>query len=426
MIKIKITRNPFILFSPFLFLYLVFVFKFPTNGTMGDENRYLMFAQHLLNGFYSWPAPNIDIGDGPGYPILIMPFVALKTPLIFITSLNALLYYFSIIFLFKSLQQVTSFSFTLIACLFWAAFYNSYQNLSLILPEVFTTFLVSLLIFYLLRAFKVDNTQSKKRYIYISGFILGYIALTKIIFGYVLLFTLVIIIVACLWKIKNINYKKMAAILLTALATTAPFLVYTFHMTGKLFFWGTTGGENLYWMSTPYEGEYGDWFQFPIDPVIKDNNLPETEVHLTLNHKKDFDEILNYKGIQRDDAYKRIAIKNIKSNPGKFFKNCISNVGRMFFNYPYSYTAQKNSTLARIFFNGIILVIGLFCLIPTFLNWRKIIFPIKFLLLFAAVYFGGSILASAETRMFTIIIPVLLLWIAYIIHKTHIDTKWAN
>jgi hypothetical protein len=60
----------------------------------------------------------------------------------------------------------------------------------------------------------------------------------------------------------------------------------------------------------------------------------------------------------------------------------------------------------------------LFCMIPTFKNWKKIPYSIRFLLIFALLYFCGSILGSAETRMFTIIVPILLVWIAYIIQKT--------
>ena len=90
----------------------------------------------------------------------------------------------------------------------------------------------------------------------------------------------------------------------------------------------------------------------------------------------------------------------------------------MLFNYPYSYTIQKPETLLRLPLNGIIAVFMLFCLIPTFINWRKIIFPVRFMLFFTLLYLGGSIFGSAETRMFTVIVPILLFWIAYIIQKS--------
>ena len=131
------------------------------------------------------------------------------------------------------------------------------------------------------------------------------------------------------------------------------------------------------------------------------------------------------KGIAQDSLLKRIAIKNIKTYPLKFAKNCISNMGRIFFNFPYSYKTQKTRTLLRLPVSGIILVFSLFCIIPTFKNWRKIIYPIRFLLFFALLYFGGSILGSAETRMFMMVVPILLMWIAYIFSKSlRIKVNW--
>lgn len=412
------TKNPFLLFLPFLLLYIVLVLIFPTQGSTQDEPRYLMFAQNLIHGFYSPPAPDIDIGDGPGYPILILPFLAMGLPLISITIVNAVLYYLSVIILFKALQQIVSFPVAFACSLFWACFYNSYGNIGLILPETFTAFLSSSLVFSLLKAFNTANLKKAKKYIYIAGFIMGYIALTKVIFGYVLAFML--IGSGLLWLIsrKTENYRKALIISVIAFITTVPYLAYTHHVTNRVFYWGTIGGNNLYWMSTPYENEYGDWINHVIDPKNKRNTIPGAEDIMTSNHQQDFKEILKYKGVERDDAYKKIAINNMKSHPAKFLKNWLSNVGRILFNYPYSYTLQKNATLLRLPLTGILTVFMLFCLIPTFISWRKIIFPIRFLLFFILLYLGGSTLASAETRMLTVIVPILLFWIGFIIQKT--------
>lgn len=49
------------------------------------------------------------------------------------------------------------------------------------------------------------------------------------------------------------------------------------------------------------------------------------------------------------------------------------------------------------------------------------------MILMAAVYLGGSTLASAETRMFTMIAPVLLAWIVFVMMKTvKIKLKFRN
>ena len=95
------------------------------------------------------------------------------------------------------------------------------------------------------------------------------------------------------------------------------------------------------------------------------------------HHGKDFEYINRYNGVEKDDAYKSIAINNIKTHPGKYVMNWFSNLGRLLFNYPYSYTYQKPTTLVRIPLNGIIVVFIIFCLYPTIVNWRKIPFAIR-------------------------------------------------
>ena len=323
--------------------------------------------------------------------------------------MNAVFNYLAIIFLFKALQQIVSFRAALVFSLFLACYSNSLEFMALLYSESLTLFLVSLVVFLLIKAFNPGNLIKTKKYVYLCGFIIGVLALTKIIFGYVLMFMLVGS--GLLWMInrKSINYRKSVFILLIALATTAPYLIYTYHLTGRIFYWGTSGGNNLYWMSSPFKGEFGNWVADPqekhdsismkggthtvhtggqLNLKNRNNFIPGGMDSLDLHHLKDYEEINKYKGVEQDDVYKRLVINNIKSHPGKYIENCISNVGRILFNYPYSYTIQKPETLLRLPLNGIIAVFMLLCLIPTFINWRKIIFPVRFMLFFILLYFG--------------------------------------
>ena len=349
--------------------------------------------------------------------------------------MNAVLNYLAIVFLFKTLQQITSFKIALIVSLFFGCYFNSLEFIALMYSESLTLFLIALLGFLIVKAFDADKLKTS--YWYIAGITMGYLALTKVIFGYVVLCMLIICLLLWLINRRTINYRKSVFILLVALATTMPYLVYTYSLTGKVFYWGTTGGNNLYWMSTPYENEYGNWIPDQVsDPksaeqdavyapqkggVInlknRDNSTPDSDDSLYAHHREDYVEIDKYVGIERDEAYKKILFKNIKSHPVKYIENCISNVGRILFNYPYSYTYQKPATLFRLPFNGIIVVLALFCIIPTLINWRKLQFSVRFLLFFVALYLGSSILGSAETRMFTVIVPLLLFWITYICQR---------
>lgn len=437
--QFKLPENPFLLFSPFLLLYVLIVLIFQTNTLWGDESRYLMYAQNLLQGFYSPPAPEIELRNGPGYPLLIVPFIALHLPILLIKLLNPVFLYLSVVLLFKVLRQFVSFKVAVFISLFWACYYNSYENMPLIVTESFSIFLVSALMFCLLKAFNTDASKKAKKYIYLAGFLLGYIALTKIIFGYVIMVMLTCSVLLWLINHKVLNYRKSAIIFLIAFVTTVPYLIYTYNLTGKIFYWGTSGGNNLYWMATPYKNEYGSWFPDPkfeddsvpwgnnavdqqiggqLNPKNRNNHIEGTEDSIKAYHQINFQEINKYNGPERDDAFKRIAINNIKAHPLKYIQNCISNAGRMLFNYPYSYSLQKPGTLLRFPLTGIIVVLMLFCIVPTLINWRKISFPIRVMLLLILVYLSGSIFGSAEIRMFTLITPLLLFWIAYVMQNT--------
>jgi hypothetical protein len=243
-----------------------------------------------------------------------------------------------------------------------------------------------------------------------------------------------------LFKRKNSNYKRAVTILLIALITVLPYLIYTYNLTGRVFYWSTVSGNNMYWMSSPYTNEYGNWMDaskldsVSIHSVKADHQIQfggnlnlknrVTEIpgyydSIRANHLQDFEKVYEYKtAVEQDDAFKHIAMQNIKSHPVKFIQNWFSNIGRILFNVPYSYKIQSPYGLLRLPMVGVLVLLILFCIIPTLMNWKKIPFSVRFMLFFVLIYLGGSTLGSAEIRMFTLVVPIILLWIAFILVKT--------
>ena len=415
----RITKNPFLLFSPFLIIYILYILIFRSDFS-GDDIRYLKFANNLLHGFYSPPAPDIELTNGPGYPLLLALFIALKAPLLLIALLNAVFYYLSDILLFKALRKTVREGIALTFSLFWACYYIAFQNMNSLLTEPFTFLLVSLLIFTLVEVFKTANSTKTKKYIWLAGFTMGYIALIKMIFGYVLYIMLIVYFIVWLTNIKNVSLRKGIYVILIALLTVTPYLVYTYQLTGRAFYWGF-GKDSLYWMTTPYKGEYGDWKGelSTGSTVLNDNyNIPGSGDTLRAHHGKDFEEFGKYQGMGRDDAFKRLAMNNLKSHPIKYAENVVYNIGRLVFHYPFSYSIQRPKILLIFPVNGIILTLILYSLFPTILNWRKINCLYWFLLLFCFSYLGLSSLVCAQVRMFTIAVPILFFWFAIIIDKS--------
>lgn len=436
--KIKIFRNPFFLFLPFFILYVIIVLIYASPDLYGDESRYLAFATNLTHGFFSPSPPFLDLGNGPGYPLIMAPFVALKLPLISVKLLNALFYYISVVLLFKALQKIVPYKFAIIISFVWALYPNTFEQIPYALSEVFATSLIPLFIFCITFAFNNVSKKIVNKYIIAAGLTFGYLALTKPIFGYVILTMIFGTVVLLIINRKSASYKRIFIILLIAFGVTIPWLTYTYHMTGRLFYWSSFGGNNMYWMSSLNENEYGDWHSQIFDDINEpaEGLIPGSSKIIKSIHEKDFEKIFDspeakklyikdgkiygkpYTGLIQDDVLKRIAYENIRSNPFKFIQNCFSNAGRMIFNYPASYTIQKPSTLKRLPINGALLVFSAFCFIMTIVYWRRVLFPLRILLFFGVIYFGGSLLGSAEPRMFTVIVPILLFWIAYILQRT--------
>ncbi|HEY8783379.1 MAG TPA: glycosyltransferase family 39 protein [Mucilaginibacter sp.] len=423
MIK-KFTRNPWLIFSPFLFYYAYFIIKNKWPTLYGDEIRYVDFAHNLIHGFYSPFPQHINLWNGPGYPLILVPFIALKIPVVYITLLNALYQYLAIVFLYKALRLAANNKIALLFSLLLAIYPNSLSILPILYTEAFTCFLVSSFIYAVtLYAIKGNN-----KYLLTAGFVLGYLTLTKIIFGYVLIICLAACLMLLLFKKSKSYYLRSVKILLIAFAVTIPYLAYTYHITGKAFYWGNSGGMSLYWMSTPYENEYGDWKV----PDLTNNQYPtlfksaEVIAILKKNHAKELSFILKHNEVEQDELFKQKAIGNIKKSPLKFIRNYFYNFSRMLFNFPYSYAYQDASIVGNIIIGSLVLWTTVIGIILTGLNWRRIVFPVKLVLLITGVYLLLSGALSAYPRQLDVMVPVLLFWLGYLIANTkRIDLKFA-
>lgn len=422
----KPSKNPFLLFLPFLILDICIVFKFRNFILSADGPRYIYFAQNLTHGFYSPPPPAINLWNGPGYPIILAPFILLNIPFIFITLLNACFHYLSIVLLYKSLVKMVSAKKAVLFSFLWAFYIVAYEQIPYVATEPFTFFLITVIIFFLIRSLKEHNRSGT----ILAGICLGWLALVKVVFGYVLLALLLLYVLLFLINRSSVLYKKVIIITAIAFATTAPYLIYTYHLTGKLFYWGDSGGMSLYWMSSPFKNEFGDWQPADLSTLTKppadshpfkgtDNDDIKYKAfnNLINNHAADYQEILQKQGVERDELFKQKAVENIRKHPSKFLMNCFANFGRLIFNVPYSWKFQDPTMLVRIIINAVLFTFIIITLPITIYKWRKIDPLIRLMLFFVSIYFLTSLLVSAYSRMFYIIVPLILFWMAYVFER---------
>jgi len=113
-------------------------------------------------------------------------------------------------------------------------------------------------------------------------------------------------------------------------------------------------------------------------------------------------------------VFKKQAIRNILDHPMKIFMNWLANIGRLLFNYPYSYTSQKLSTYIYMIPNMFLVVMMAFSIYPTYRARKWIPFEIYALLAFGLLAFGGSSLLSAYVRQFLPLIPICFLWVIFV------------
>lgn len=399
--KLNYKQNPLILFLPFLFLYLIIIILFSKDILVGDEGRHLFFAKNLIKGCYSPPRSGINLSVGPGYPIILMPLVLLNLPLIYLKILNAFFLYLAIILFYKTLTFYLKRKTTLLFAFLLGLYFPLYQELPFILTETFSFFLVTLFMFCYCCLFQ------RKRAIFIeiifASVLLAYLALTKVIFGYVILVGIFLFMTYSF--IKRLKKVRLTALIfMLAMLFCIPYLIYTYSLTGKIFYWCDTGGDNLYWMSTPYENEFGDWNVSRFDKFLDKKQ----------ERKEFLEKIPKLNRIERDEAYKREAIKNIKSYPEKYAINWLANIGRIFFSYPYSYKKQSFRTYFTIIPNMFIVVLGIIFSYITFINRKKISLEIFLLLIFISIYLFGNSLVSDGRRVLFLALPIIGLWLAYV------------
>jgi hypothetical protein len=281
------------------------------------------------------------------------------------------------------------------------AFYPpTLQDLPLLLTEPLVVLLAALWTYLFCLAHDDRISASRQRWlIAASSVVLAYLAITKIFFGWVLLASAlgsVLIVIAT----RATIYRRWLVASVLALALCGPYLAYTYSVTGRLFYWGTSGGLSLYWMATPFPGELGDWFSLS---DMRD------DTRLAPQHRVLFASIEHLDELHQDDVLRAAAVSNIAQHPGKFLMNWFDNIGRLLLNYPYSFTPFNFKSLGIAFLNVPLLGLGLWSLAPAARSRRALPPALVVVALVATVAFVGSSLLSAYVRQFVPLVPLLAL-----------------
>jgi len=389
-------RKIFVYLLPLFILYCgVFAFLAKNSLDYGDEPRYAMYAGNLTNGFYA-PADTRMLWNGPGYPLLLTPFAYFKIPWIYAKMLNPLFIFLAVCFFYSVIRNFASEK----ASIFFAYLFGLYPpffgEFRYLLTEPFVLMLTTL---FSLLVWKWFGNR-KPGWFLGAAAVFAVIALTKVFFGYVALGVMNISLAAFAW---SRTMRLTLPIYALALALCTPYLFYTYNLTGKVFRWANSGGSVLYWMYTPDANDFGSWFS---DTDVA--SRPELA-----HHRAFFEELKGLDYEQRDQLMKKKAIENIRSNPRKMILNYVSNVSRLFLNFPFSYKYQRPQTLLYLVPNSLILGAIIFSLYPLIRLRRLLPEGVVHACSIAIVFIGGQSLVYAEARYLCPILPFVFLVIAY-------------
>jgi len=396
------TRRELALLLPLLALFLAAWAVFPERPD--DEASYVVLAERLVDGFYvtgdddailNADPGSPDLWFGPGLPALLAPLVAVDAPLS-VLRLTSVFVLFGAVLLMYVLARER-----------WGPRIGLGVAYALGLYVPFLGLLSNLHSEVLAVLFVVVGMLGLARFLEQGGFAwlalgalgLAGLALTRVAYGWVLTVALLALVVW--WLVgRSRSAGRAATVLALALVLCLPWLAYTYSQTDRLFVWGNSGSLSLYWMTSPHEGDVGDWHQAHL--VFTDPDLEP--------HRAFFETLRGRELAEQNAEIEREALRTIANHPGAYAENLVANVSRMFFNSPYSRTLQQTNDVFYALPNALLLGAAALCALVLVPRRRTLPPEAGVFALLAGTAFGLHALVSAYPRMLAPIVP-LLVWL---------------
>ena len=394
------TPRSFLAFLPLLGVLAIATYALPERPD--DEAGYVSLAHRLTEGSYttgddeallddrpSYP----DLWFGPGLPLVLAPLVALDAPLDVLRATGPL-FLFGAILLFYVLVGRRASNRTALVAAYALGLYVPFYTL---LPNVHSEPLAILLLVGGLLATAVQLERGDRTSLLVAGAAFAGLALTRVAFGWVL--TAALVATAVWWaSSRSPDAARTTRIFAVAVICCTPWLAYTWSQTGRPLVWGNSGSLSLYWMSSPYDGDYGDWHQ--ADKVFSDPNLAA--------HRPFFETLRDLPLAEQNRRLEREALSNIAGDPLKYALNVAANGSRLLFNSPYSFERQSPKALVYALPNSLVfgaVVLALVLLLP-----RRGTLPreaVPFLMLGTATV-GLHLLVASYPRMLMPVVPIVI------------------
>jgi len=400
-------RLELLLFSSTLVFYGVVVFLSHRPDLIWDEGRYLWFAENLTQGFYV-TQQEPDLLNGPGYPLVLAPLVALKVPLMGLRLLNAVFMALAAWFSFRAVLPYTGRQWALGVALVTALHPNLVRTAPYLMTEALAVCCVAGFAWAFTAALRTEEWRWSP--MLAAAFAFGWLILTRVFFGNVLMAgTAFLVLGLMFFKGQRCSLLRAVMVMALAFVMCLPWLAYTKAKTGDTLCWSTNGGELLYWATSTRPGENGHWFSEE-DVMVKPGLIAN-------GHRDYYQKNFHLPVKEREAALKHKAFENIRANPQGVFKNWLCNGCRLLFGFPRSYLPEELITVVLVLVNGPIVFLVLAALGIGFKYWRTVPLEIALLAGVMFIYLGGTSLLPGLPRYTVVVWPWIGLGIAAVMSR---------
>jgi hypothetical protein len=198
--------------------------------------------------------------------------------------------------------------------------------------------------------------------------------------------------------------RRSVCVLGVAFAACVPWLLYTHAVTGRLLYWGNSGGSSLYWMSpTGGSGETGQWHS--ARTVFKDQALAAD--------RPLFAALQPLSPLERDSALRRAALRNIGARPLLYLRNLAANFERLWFLHTLRPRPPTGLCVIYAVLNSLLLAAAAWAAATLIRRRRGLPLETLPIAAFAVGALAMHVFTSAEPRMMLPAIPALFALIGY-------------
>jgi hypothetical protein len=315
---------PALTLSPLLALWLVVgAWRGASAAPVGDELPFLRYAHNLLHGLYATPGSGDAtqfLWHGPGLPALLAPLIALGAPLAVLRLTGPLLLFAAILLFHRLLRMSLSPRWALAGA--WAL--GLYAPFGEVVGPLHKEPLALVLLIAALIGGAGYLRDGRRGQLALAGLGLAALAMTRLEYGWVIV---ALFAAAAIWlaATRVLAARRAVTICALALAGCVPWLAYTHALTGRLLYWGNSGGLSLFWMA-PHPHQLGAWHG--VHTVFRDAGL--------VGYRPFFAHLSTLTPLRRDLALQHAALSDIASHPAAYLVNLLANAGRMLIAAPFS------------------------------------------------------------------------------------------